>query len=201
MQSGVQVEWDFTYMYNPSWEFKLFAFYCLFVLGFSLVRSLRVARQLGFFSFRKQATLQHQAGSSSINSIAASALANKLSLEDSILGPASAGLVQQADNRFQYLWEMCSIKVGSMKKLAVLTALLSALASVWIAREILRELTVQKVFGPALLTARMNEVLVPFASGILVCVLLYTAYSFFEGSLIRRRASWNYFAARVRSAS
>jgi hypothetical protein len=57
----------------------------------------------------------------------------------------------------------------------------------------------QKILGPTAFSGSLAEVLTLLAIGILVCAVLYTACSFYEGVLLRRKASWNYIRVNLQT--
>ncbi len=208
------IVWDPVYEVRLPWESKVFLLYLFTVLAISVGRSLNLARKLGWFSVSRRTSLgKANSGIQGPDLLAASALANRLVddlpgrlLSESGHQPkkdnatALLRLMEQAEFKFLYSWEMCSTKVESIKRLAVLTSLLSVLLLVCRATTILAYITAQKVVGNAFVAGSMAEVFVLLALGIFVCALLYAIYTFYEGTLRRRRASWKYFCARSRYA-
>jgi hypothetical protein len=83
---------------------------------------------------------------------------------------------------------LCSIKVTSVKKAAVLTFILSFLAFLDGSIRALTAISMQKATGPAVLAGSAAEVLVLFALGIAVCAAQYAMFCIFEGVVARRRA-------------
>jgi hypothetical protein len=111
------------------WNDKSFALYLALVVAFSFVRSLRLGRRL--WSYIPAAVLgSHNTKPEASDLLAASALANKLSLtnglsdESDVLPMNSEGsekrlqIVEAAAPRFQYLWYTSDAKVAGMKNLA-----------------------------------------------------------------------------------
>lgn len=80
-------------------------------------------------------------------------------------------VLQQADNKFFYTWEMCAAKVGFMKRLVLLTLLLSTLVLVYGTTRILTEIMILKSAPIGFVTGSIAEVLVPFALGIFIGAL------------------------------
>ena len=93
----------------------------------------------------------------------------------------------RSENDFQRAWERSSNKIQSIKRLVFVTLLLSVLVAVLLLRASLVRAFEQKMFGPALLSGSIVEVLTVFGLGIFVCVVLYAACALFEGMLLRRK--------------
>jgi hypothetical protein len=204
------IGWDPMYEVRLPWESKLFLLYLLLVLAVSLVRSFSLVRQLWWFSAsRRSLPKETQSEADRADILAASGLSNRFSYQPTATGSdvlpdkkdganSYLRVLQEADNKFLYLSEMCAARIGSMKRLVPLTFLVSALLLVYGASEILTEIMTQKAAPIGFLTGRIAELLVPFALGILVCALLYAFSSLYEGALIRRRARWNYYCATAK---
>jgi hypothetical protein len=94
---------------------------------------------------------------------------------------------------------MCATRVASLKRLALLTFLLTAFVFVTLMANLLAQVGTERIVGTGFLAGRIAESLAPLALGILVCAVLYATCGFFEGVLQRRRASWNYFIERARN--
>jgi hypothetical protein len=88
--------------------------------------------------------------------------------------------------RVRSAWETCSNKIQSIKRLVFVTLLLTVLVSSLLLRATLVRIVEQKAFGPAALGGGIVEVLTIFAFGILVCAVLYTACTLYEGMLLRK---------------
>jgi len=84
--------------------------------------------------------------------------------------------------------QLCSTKVASLKRAAVLTFILSFLALLDGSIRVLMAISTEKTIGLVALAGSASEILVMFALGISVCAALYTAFSVFEGILSRREA-------------
>jgi hypothetical protein len=130
-----------------------------------------------------------------VNLLAASGLVNRLPNNASVSSPC----IRQVDCRFLYLWEMCATRVASLKRLALLTFLLTAFVFVTLMANLLAQVGTERIVGTGFLAGRIAESLAPLALGVLVCAVLYATCGFFEGVLQRRRASWNYFIERARN--
>jgi hypothetical protein len=99
--------------------------------------------------------------------------------------------VQAAENRFLYLWEVCSAEVKSTKRLAVLTLLLSFLVVSYGAFSTFSETyNSANITGTQALIKTGFRLLDRLAHGLLVCTALYGTAILFEGALMRRRNSW-----------
>jgi hypothetical protein len=98
----------------------------------------------------------------------------------------------KSDNDFLRAWEKCSNRIQSMKRIVVITLLLSLLTPAYLLRNDLAIFAKEKVFGPGAFLSTMSEVLTVFALGILACTVIYAACAFLEGALVRRVESWRY---------
>jgi hypothetical protein len=92
----------------------------------------------------------------------------------------------RSENESRRAWETCSNKIQSIKQLVFVTLLLTVLVSSLLLRATLVRIVEEKAFGPAALGGVIVEVLTIFAFGILVCVVLYTACTLYEGMLLRK---------------
>ena len=117
------------------WQSKLFVLYSFVTCVIWFIRSLDLFRQLLIFSNAKRAVLRKTDDEDiRVDLFARAALAGKLSSKtgrqefDEV---QPRGLIEKAEGRFQFLWEMCSIKVASLKKLTILTFLLMMLSLAW----------------------------------------------------------------------
>jgi len=196
------VGWDPVFEYHAPLAAKMLLLYLLAVLLFSVVRSASLIRQLWFFAARKLDLLQESGNSDEkARLLAASGLANKLPSEVVNKAAGGTGLLRQAEGRFLYAWEICSAKVRSLKRLAVLTFLLSTIVCTFLITAVLQDIAVEKATHVAAFSGVLAEALVFFGFGIFVCTVLYSAYALYEGMLTRRKASWNYFCAKARQGS
>jgi hypothetical protein len=96
---------------------------------------------------------------------------------------------QQSGTKFLKEWGLCSIKVASIKRVAVLTFILSILALLDGTIRVLTSVSNEKFTGPTVLAGSTAEVLVLFALGVSVCAALYAAFSVFEEMLSRRKVT------------
>ncbi len=187
-----QVGWDpISVNHHLPWEGKFLILYLLVVLGMWMVRSGKLMWKFWSLSTRKWAPLPNvNIAGEDVDLLAASGLVNRLPDNASV----SPTCIRQADCRFLHRWEMCAIRVASLKRLALLTFLLTAFVFVTLMANLLAEVGTEKIVGTGFLAGSIAESLVPLALGILVCAVLYATHDFFEGVLQRRRASWNYFS-------
>lgn len=205
---AAQVGWSVNEARLP-WEIRLYFLYLLVVAGVSIARALSLARQFWRFTARRRASpMASDTEAVRADRLATLALSRPFWLDAS--DPASIfpsilpdqpedraaflRVLQRAENKFSYISEICAAKVGSLKKLAVLTLLVSAFVLVYGATRILTEITTLKGAPIGLLSGSIAEVLVPLA-GIFISAVLYAVYVAYEGALNRRRARWRYFSA------
>jgi hypothetical protein len=100
-------------------------------------------------------------------------------------------------DEFLHVWEACSNKIQSMKRLVFITLLWTVFVATLLVRTSLIQIAEQKAFGPGALIGSIVEVLTMFARGILVCAVLYAACALFEGALLRGRESWSHARANT----
>lgn len=202
MQDNSLPQWDRASVdiYYP-WEYRFFVLYSGIVLVISLVKWVSLWRQLWSYSISRRLSLQqHGTSSEKAELLARSGLANKLPNEAVAKAWAEGDrptLLQQAESRFLFLWEMCSAKVASLKRLVILTLLLSIFVFVSLTIQFLTDLSISRAAGIAVITGSIAESLTPFSLGILVSATLYAVYSFYQGVLMRRMASWKYFCRKA----
>lgn len=89
-------------------------------------------------------------------------------------------------------WEKCSNKVKSMKRIVVLTLLLSVLTAGYLLLNDLSALVKEKIIFPGAFLGSVIEVLTVFLFGILTSTLIYAGCAFLDGALVRRREAWTY---------
>jgi hypothetical protein len=197
MQEEAQVGWDPIYVnHTLSWEAKFLILYLLVVLGVWLLKSGRLTRQFWSLSTRNWLPLQKATiAGEDVDLLAASGLVNRLPNNARVSPPC----IRHVDCRFLYLWELCAARVASLKRLALLTFLLTVSVFVTLMANLLAQVGTDKIVGTGFLARRIAESLAPLALGILVCATLYATCGFFEGGLQRRRASWTYFCATARN--
>ena len=104
---------------------------------------------------------------------------------------------QRMGTEFLHVWETCSNKVQSIKRLVFITLLWTVLIAALLLRSVLIRITEQKAFWPAAVSGSLAEVTTAFALGILVCAVLYAACAFYEGALLRARKSWTHSRANT----
>lgn len=199
MQEEAQVGWDpISVNHHLPWGWKFLILYLLVVLGMWMVKSGKLMWQFWSLSTRKWAPLQKvNIAGEDVDLLAASGLVNRLPNNASV----SPTCIRQADCRFLHRWEICAIRVASLKRLALLTFLLTAFVFVTLMANLLAQVGTEKIVGTGFLAGSIAESLVPLALGILVCAVLYATHGFFEGVLQRRRASWNYVLESAKKSS
>ncbi len=193
------VVWDPMYEGRLPWEARIFLIYLLVVFAVLLVRSINLARQLGWFSFGKRVPTEKSDEDDTANLLARSALERTFPHAGTPEGDLA--ILQLADVKFRFAWQMCVAKVSSTKRLALLTFLLSLLTLTWGTIGVLADIIREKTAPVGFLAASSAEVLKPFALGVLACAALYAVSSFYEGALDRRKARWNHFCASAKGRS
>jgi hypothetical protein len=176
------------------WQLRLFVLY-LFVVGVIwIIRSVSLSRQLWFFSRTKRAALA-KAGNERLQTdlLAQSALAGKLPREAMATGPStqySSSLVEKVESEFLRIWQACSIKAASLKKLFVVTFLVTTLTFAWSATDILAEIGRSKTTGIGAIGGGFAELFAQLTLGTFMCTVLYVTFGFYERVLTRRKLSW-----------
>jgi hypothetical protein len=214
LQDEGTVGWDPMYEFRPPWETRLFLLYSLVVLVFAAARTISLARQLGWFPLGRWERRRLGSQGAHADLLASAALRDKFPplLTNNTFTAIVAGfqdptgpahLLQNAEARFQYLWDMCFATARSMRKVAVVTFLFSSFVLFAGLANDFRRASEQKlaVGSLGIFTGAISVSLVAFAFGIFVCAALYAAYSFWEIALLRRRAAWNYFGANIKNRS
>ncbi len=150
-------EWIPNYEHRLSWANKLFILYLLVVCGFAAVRAARVMWFL-WRSSRDRKT--HSYG------------------PDSSPKPGSESI--NALDTF-------SIKVTSLRRMAIFTFFVSLLVLLDGMKRILLGMSVERAIAYAALGGAMSEALTVFALGMLVCTALYGAFALLEELLAGRK--------------
>ena len=150
-------EWIPNYEERLSWENKLFILYLLVVCGFAAVRATRVMWFL-WRSSRDRKTHSHRPDSSPKP------------------GPESTNAL-----------DVFSIKVTSLRRMAIFTFFVSLLVLLYEIERILLGMSVERATGNAALAGATSEALTVFALRMLVCTALYGAFALLEELLARRK--------------
>jgi hypothetical protein len=124
--------------------------------------------------------------------IATSAVKSASILRQLLPFTSSSLRAPKGEHHFLRAWEKCSNRIQSMKRIVIITLLLSVLTAVYLSLEYLGDFVTQKIFFPGAFFGSMIEVLSVFALGILSCTVIYIACAFLEGALLRRMESWRY---------
>lgn len=182
------------------WLVRLFILYLLSVVCISLIRSIRLAWRLHSFPGRKPVSLQEISdGVVSGEMLAQSALSNKV-LWKSVLEAGRrelSGTLQLADSRFTYLWDLCCIDVKSIRRSIHLILLLSSTLVLWTLFPTWEAGHQGRTTGTWALFHAIDLTFAWLGLALFVCSFLYALYSRFEGTMMRRKASWSYLRARL----
>ncbi len=186
---------------------RLFILFVLFVVVVFVVRSFQLAWNLWLSRHRSRAVSKDSAHLNA-DSIARAALVGR-SLESALpldpnnddsmrRGPALLSLLAESEIRFAYLVATCSAEVRSLRKLAVLTLIISLLETTW---GLVNDLAYIAEYNSTVWSGirALSENLTPLAVGLFLCAVLYAAYAFYEGVLQRRKAKWQYHCSTFRS--
>jgi hypothetical protein len=214
MEAGMQQQsLGWAYEYRPPLEEKLFFLYLLWMVVLSAANSVSLVHQLWWFS-RDRRTLPGALGGKDRGAdvLAIAALTNRLSSNPTLIGTSQpvdknddsrsrSQILQEADRRFSYVWEMCAAEIRSAKRHVLLTLLLSVLVLAYGATNISRQIAIDKRVGIGSFSSSVAELLMQVALGISVCAAIYAVFNAFENALVRRKAAWNYFCAKGKSQS
>ena len=96
------------------------------------------------------------------------------------------------NDKFTYLWEMSMARVVSLKKLALLTLLVSGLTAVALIVRFFARMQVLHAGWSGAVAGGIAEILLFLELGLFVCTALYAVSSFYAGMLTRRRIAWNH---------
>lgn len=155
------------------WHVRFFILYLSVVVCVLIVRSMRLTWRLYSFSKRQRISLRDiRDGIITPELFAESALANRVFCnvpsdhDPETPSPVEAEtaflrMVQAAEDRFQYLWDVWSVTYNSAN-----------------------------ITGTQALIKTGFRLLDRLAHGLLVCTALYGTAILFEGALMRRRNSW-----------
>src|SRR6266852_2561484 len=150
-------DWIPNYEHRLSWGNRLFILYLLVVCGFAAVRAARVM----WFLWRSTRDRKpHSYG------------------PDGSPKPGSESI--NASDTF-------SIKVTSLRRIAVFTFFVSLLVLLDGIKRILLGMSVERATGNAALAAATAEALTAFTLGMVVCTALYGAFVLLEELLARRK--------------
>lgn len=100
-----------------------------------------------------------------------------------------------AIDAFEYLWGMSSIDTDDLKRMAVLTLMVTTILVAWLLANDLSVISESKFIGIGMVSGSAAEVLAMFAVGGLFSALFYGSYAVFKGALARRRVRWNRYCA------
>ena len=92
--------------------------------------------------------------------------------------------------RFRFLWDICSLKVVGMRRLAVFTALSTFLLFADRVTNFLRWTAIEKQIGIATASGTGAQIGSFVVLGLVVCAVLYACAEFYAGALARRMAYW-----------
>ena len=88
-------------------------------------------------------------------------------------------------------WRRCSNASQSMKRLVILTMLVTLLAAIFVFKTDLRWIILQKAYSGSPLFSAVFEALDVLIVGLIASAILYGVYALCEGALLRRMASWD----------
>jgi len=201
------------YEYRPPLEEKLFFLYLLWMVVLSVAKSVSLAHQLWWFSRDRQILPSALGGKDrGADVLATAALTNRLSSDPALIGSSQpvdknddsrsrSQILQEADRRLSYAWEICAAKIRSTKRHIRLTLLLSVLVLAYGATNISRQIAIDKRVGIGSFSSSVAELLMQVALGISVCAAIYAVFNPFENALVRRKAAWKYFCEKSKSQS
>jgi hypothetical protein len=191
---------------------RLFLVYLAVIVCMALAYSLILTSRL--YSLRSRITVSLRTlsgGTLSAELLAEYALANRVRLgplEEGSHAPGVAthasdelpasSILLSAENKFQYLWEICDAKIEMIRRLSVLTFLLSFLTVIYGAYPtFIAEFGSGNITGSLALYNSINALLYRLALGLCIGAFLYSLFTLFKGAIERRRTCWNYFCAKL----
>ena len=200
-------------MYNVhfSWtaeplHVRLFVVYLLLLSCVMAVLILKLVRRFFPLPGRKISLKHIREGAVDPDLLAESALANNLACDiplnsgaPSLVASkeATVRLMRLADFKFQYLWEGCRDDVALIRRLALLTLLLSLLIIVYGTFPTWGdEFNNASITGYVALFRTVSQLLERLALGLAASVILYAISICFERVAMHRRTLWTYFRSR-----
>jgi hypothetical protein len=144
--------------------------------------------------------------------LAGSALANWALCKTMASRPATSGpptgrasqeqvrrILREAEIAFLYLWDSCYADVKSARRASVVTLLLSMVMVTYGESAVYSDCFDNGIrTGYACMFLTVEQLLHLLAFGLSLCTLLYLVSSCFRRTLAMRKASWDYFCARLR---
>lgn len=194
MQEGGEVGWDpMSVRYSPGWALRLFVLYVLGVVAVAFVRSLRLGMHLWLFPNRKLARFGQSTENGSLASITAAAFTRKFReiLKADVARNFSSPLWRK-EAHFLYFWQLYLVKVQSIKKLAILTIMVSVWVFLAHRIEMFSYIGIQKITSIGLMSGGIVQSLTSLELGIVSAMLLYAQYALLEGALRRRKLAWDF---------
>ena len=189
---------------------RLFLLCLAVIVCTTLAYSLMLTSRL--YSLRSRTTVSLRTlsgGTLSAELLAEYALANRVRLgplEEGSLPPdvatrasdqlSASSTLRSAESKFQYLWQICDVKIETIRRLAVLTFLLSFLTVIYGAYPTFNaEFGSGNITGSLALYKSVNALLYRLSLGLCTVAVLYGLFTLFKGAVERRRTRWNYFCA------
>lgn len=194
MQAGGEVGWDPISVEDPvPWAIRFFVLYTVVVLAVAFVRWLKVAWHLWLFPNRKLLSWKESAEKAPIRSRALAALSRRfreILKGDAVRNPLLQ--LQQVEADFLYAWQLFLLKAKSIKKLAVLTIIVSLWVFLLRSVEMFNVFSIQKTSSIAMVSGYMVENLTSLELGTVVVMILYAEYAVLEAALRKRKAAWDF---------
>ena len=214
-ETGPVVGWDLrTVCYGgPSMPVRL---YVLFLLGAVVSSVIVVAKIWKAIGFRSAGTRQilgavfNAVGKGDHPDVLA--LVAKLSShapEVGLRALASAApsdsqgflsMVSRADVDFRYCLQTVASRVEFLGSLCWATLIATLLVLVIETANVLRQISMQKTIGWTAIAGGIAEGLVPAVMGLIALLFVFVLHRHLLARMKRRRASWEYFVARIRGA-
>lgn len=183
---------------------RLFTLYLLAAFCVTLLRSIRLAVQLG--SIRPTGLELGDEQAENVERVAQAAPKKGIGerLETAAWTSESAGFHRPAasfdpdrvEARFAYLWDTCNARVQATKALAAITIVLSIFPAVWGVFNICRVLMGD--LDPIVALAYWRDLFFLICPGFFVAAFLCASAFWFQGALARRRTDWNYARSKFR---
>ncbi len=98
---------------------------------------------------------------------------------------ATSSESQSSKGTFVRELALASIRAVSLKRGSVLTLLLALVMSLVRGSELLKSMSIEKLFGPAAIAGTSSEIISALAFGVAVSSAMYAAFAVFDGQLSR----------------
>jgi hypothetical protein len=212
-QDGQSVGWDPRALWvPPTLAERLYAFYGLFFVVVIFVWVFEFLRTLGITSSTVRLRLRHALQLLRDNQVAElKSLAEKFHRAAPESGLRMWGqfspdsdrarflnVVADADEHFQFVASRVALRIGNLRKLFILSAILLVCFLFYTAANVFAGMSAKKTTGTAVIAWVCEEISRRIGASLLLLSGLYALYWHFGARLERRRLGWQRFCAQVR---